>query len=400
MLSQTFVTNEILEMRRQGIDVELYALLRHHEATVHPDARAVAQGTLFPRLVSFETAAAHAHWLVRRPRALLSTWYRALRASGRSPTTLAAAAVTLIQAATIAHVMRDRRVGHVHAHFATHAALAAWAIRRLAGIPYSITTHSYDLTVSASMLNEKFEDATFVVVISDYYHRWLEARISPRAWRKLRVVRLGVDTDRLRPTAPSRRSGPPTLLCAARLSKVKGHRYLIEAYAMLRRRGVPARLVLAGGGELVGRLRAQARELGVEDGIAFVGELEHEHMLRAMAEADVVVLASAMTARGEREGIPVSLMEAMALGTPVVATDISGVPELIAHGRSGLLVPQRDPGALAEALATLLGDDGLAAQLARAARATIESEYSLKENCATLRHLMASRSDLQPDRPG
>ena len=193
----------------------------------------------------------------------------------------------------------------------------------------------------------------------------------------MRIVRCGVGIAALtpRPRPERRPDGPATILCPARLAGVKGHRYPLDAVALLRADGVDA-------------LVAQARGLGIDGAMELTGRVSHERMLRLMSEADVVALPSATTVRGEREGIPVSPMKAMALGAPVVATAISGVPELVEDGRSGLLVPERDVPALAGALRRVLSEPLPAARLAGGARATVEAEHSLAASCARLRELM------------
>lgn len=392
VVSQTFVINEIAEMRRQGVDLEIHALFGEGEPVEDAHARELARETRRYRPLTPATLRAHAGWARARPRAYLGVWAGALRGAGLSPRRLVAAVATVVHSAPFAAALRRGGVDHVHAHFATHAALAAWAARRLTGIPYSVTAHSHDLTIDASMLPEKLGEARFAAVVSDYYRRWLRPLLPEATWRRVRIVRCGVDTAALtpRPRRERRPDEPATILCPARLTEVKGHRYLLEAVALLRSGGLDARLVLAGDGALRDALVAQARGLGIDDAVRLTGRVSHELMLRLMTDADVVALPSATTVRGEREGIPVSLMEAMALGAPVVATAISGVPELVEDGRSGLLVPERDVPALARALRRVLSEPLLAARLAAGARARVEAEYSLAANCARLRELIGS----------
>jgi glycosyltransferase involved in cell wall biosynthesis len=191
------------------------------------------------------------------------------------------------------------------------------------------------------------------------------------------------------PGPPPRRdeTEPLRVLVPANLLEVKGHRHLVDALALLRERGVPVVAGLAGQGPLRAEIEGHATRLGLGDSCVILGQLSHEQLLARYADGrvDVVALPSVTTPSGEKEGIPVSLLEAMGHGVPVVGTAAGGVPELLGDG-SGLLVPPADPVALADALERLARDEPLRAQLARHGRERVERDFSVD---AVVRELAA-----------
>jgi glycosyltransferase involved in cell wall biosynthesis len=198
------------------------------------------------------------------------------------------------------------------------------------------------------------------------------------------VIHCGVDTQVFQPAAGA--PGPAdgrtfTLVCVGTLHEVKGQEYLVEACRHLAARGIPFRCELVGDGPDRRKLARQALAAGISDRVSFRGSLTREEVREALRAADVVLAPSVPTANGRREGIPVALMEAMASGRPVVASRLSGIPELVADGESGLLVEPRDAEGLARAVERLLGDEGLRRRLGAAGRTKVEREFDLRR-CA------------------
>lgn len=390
VVSETFVMNEILEMERQGERVELLPLRGSPDPVVHEAAVGLARRAHRPTLV--EVLGAQLHWLRRRPWVYTRMWVAALRGYGLRPRTLASCLYILPVSAAHARTVERLGVSHVHAHFATHAALGAWVVKALTGVPYSVTAHSHDLTMDYPMLGVKLAGASRVVVISDYYRDYIADALPSQDMTAVHVIRCGVDTSRLAPSAPRADAGVPTVVCPGRLVPMKGHRYLLEALSRLQREGVALRVEIAGGGALRGELEVMVRDLGLEDRVSFRGQLTHDRMLEALRGADIVCLPSVVTEDGEQEGIPVALMEAMAFGAAVISTDTSGVAELVRDDETGLLVPPGDADALAEALRRLALDPDLRARLGSSGRRIVEEGYDLRTNTGRLRTLIGRAS--------
>ena len=287
----------------------------------------------------------------------------------------------------IAHAARllsEDGVTHVHCHFATHAALAGFAIHRLTGIPYSFTAAGSDLHVDRRMLCQKTEEAAFVVAISNYNRNVIVEECGEAFARKLRVIHSGIDTSFFRPRRNGRSPGPFRIVCVGTLHDVKGQTHLVEACRVLAEAGVDLVCDLVGDGPDRDALARQIEEAALSDRVRLVGPRTRREVAEALALADVLATPSVPTKAGRREGIPVVLMEALACGVPVVASAISGIPELVEHERTGLLVPPGDPPSLAQALRRLHDDDDLARRLGAAGREKVVREYDAYANAERL----------------
>ena len=251
----------------------LVALRRSGEAPVHPETARVLPGVRFARA----GLAAQLGWLARRPRAYLSTLAAVLRGALRfSVSEAAQEALVFLRAAAVARAAERDGVAHVHAHFASHPATAAWVIHRLTGIPFSFTAHANDLFVAPVLLERKAADARFVVAISDYNRGVLLERCPRRARRDdplrgrrraLRLARVGERT-------------PDRVVCVASLSQKKGHADLIDAVALLAERRPGVALELVGEGPERERLARRARERGVSERVAMLGARSSDEVRR------------------------------------------------------------------------------------------------------------------------
>lgn len=380
-MTETFIVNEIVALERLGERIQLFSLRRQqlakHSAPDHLVIACVAGNDLGVG----EIVGAQVHWLTRRPGRWLTAWTGAIWGNRRSPRFLARAiAAVPISMAFARRLDADR----IHAHWATHPALVAWVIHHLTDVPYGVTVHAHDLYVDRSMLHQKLADAAFIVTISDY-NAALIAKLYPDLVSQVTVIPCGVDTERLHATHGHDTVGDPLqLTCVASLQDYKGHEHLLAACRILRDRGVRFHLDLIGDGELRGSLEASVARLGLDDYVTFVGACANADVLERVGASDVAVLPSVVTPSGKMEGVPVSLMEALALGTPVVASDLSGVGELIVDGETGLLVPPGDPAALADAVERITLDAAMRHRLTCAGRRRVEERYDLSRNALQL----------------
>lgn len=402
-LTETFILYEIVELERRGARVELFPLLREREPVAHPEAAAYVERAHYSSPLAPAVLAAQWHWLRRQPLRYLSAWLRAIASNLSAPAFLLRALAVVPLAAWFARRMEQLGVQHIHAHWASHPTLAAYVASQLTGLPFSFTAHAHDIYVARPMLAEKLRAASFAVTISEYNRRLLSELYGGLA-AKLAVIRCGADLTLFRPRPPREPSEVLELLCVASLQEYKGHRYLIEACARLRDAGQPFRCLLVGEGEERPRLEAQIAALGLTDAVRLLGRQSREQVSELMAQADVLVLPSVTTASGKREGIPVALMEGLACELPVVATAISGVPELVRDGETGLLVAERDVDGLAAALLRLARDPALGRRLGAAGRERVLRMFDLSRNVGALWALLhydwaAQQSSERPAEP-
>jgi len=357
LLSETFILREMWELERQGVGVRIYAL-RRVRGRRHPRVAALRAPVYAAPWLGLK---GHAYWLARRPWRYLRTLGVVLWGNRGDAKLWAGALGYWGKAVNIAARMRRDGVTQVHAHYATHPALVAYIVRRLSGVPYTFTVHAHDIYCHRAMLEAKVRSARAVVAISEYNRRRVEGLV-PEPRPRVEVVHCGIEWAPYAALAAERwASAPGTALAAAplrilavgSLQPYKGHRVLVEACARLRDTGIGFECRIVGGGELAGRLQRQTRRLGLEGSVQWAGAATEAGVLAALGWADVLALPSVVMDNGKMEGIPVVLMEAMAAGLPVVASRISGIPELVEDGRSGVLVPAGDAAALAAALAEM-----------------------------------------------
>lgn len=388
-VTETFILHEMLQLRRLGVDLDIFPLLGAATDVRHPGSEELDGRVHYHRGFSPELMLAQLHWLRRRPRAYLRAWWRALAGNARSPGFLLRALVVVPRAALIARRAQARGIRHVHAHWATHPALAAFVVRELTGIGYSFTMHAHDLYVDRTMLRQKIDGARFVVTISRFNRALLGRLYGRAASEKTTVIPCGVDPRLFRPRPRREPDGVLRIACVAGLRDYKGHRWLVDACEILEARGVPFRCVLVGDGPERAAIEARIAGAGLGDRVRLLGNQAQDRIRALIDESDVMALPSIVTESGMMDGIPVALMEAMAAEVPVVSTRVSGIPELVQHGRTGLLVPQKDARALADALERLFRDPELALRLAARGRAHVLQRYNLLRNADRLRDRLA-----------
>lgn len=351
MASQTFIRREIAAIEATGVPVKRYVVRGGDAELVDPDDRAEAARTrkilglgLVRVLLALPVAA------LGRParffRALGSAW-KLGAASGRGRLRHL---VYLAEACVLRGWLERDGISHLHAHFGTNSTAVAMLCRHLGGPPYSFTAHGpeeFDGPVSLS-LGEKVRHAAFAVAISSFGRSQLWRWADFADWGKVRVVRCGVDPSFL-DAPPGPPSAAPRLINIGRLVEQKGQLILVEAAALLLARGVDFEVVLIGGGPLRESLEARIRELGLGDRVRLAGWMSGEQIRRQLLDSRGLVLPSF------GEGLPVVIMESLALRRPVISTYVAGIPELVRPGETGWLVPAGDVEALAGAMAAMLG---------------------------------------------
>lgn len=279
-----------------------------------------------------------------------------------------------IRAIGLARYFASHGVTHIHSHFGWEQADLLAHLRRLAGLPYSLTLHAADIFVEPVHLVRRVAEVSFIATISAFNKRLLAERFGLPPGR-LHVVHCGVDLAGLDPCAAPARS-VPRLFSLGRMVAKKGFDVLLQAIARLRCEGVAVIAELAGDGPLRPQLMRLAGELGLGEHVVFPGALPPAEALARMREASVFALACQVAPDGDMDGIPVVLMEAMAVGRPVVSTRLSGIPELVADG-CGLLAEPGDPRSLAQALKRVLESADLGGSLAEAGRHRVERHFTL-----------------------
>jgi colanic acid/amylovoran biosynthesis glycosyltransferase len=387
-LTETFILYEILAVQEQGVQVELYPLQREHTTLMHPEAKQLMTTAHFQPPVSWPIIRANLHFLRRKPRTYVKALRDLLRATWGSLRYFAGALIFFLKTVRFAYLMEAAEITHIHAHFASHPAAAAFVIHRLTGIPYSFTAHGSDLHRDRHMLREKTAEAEFVVTISHYNKQIFIDECGEQVRHKVAVIRSGVDTQAFQPRSNYRQDGPPhhplTIVCIGTLHEVKGQTHLIEACRLLRDKGIDFTCHFVGDGPDRDALSAQVAAAGLGDHTRFDGQKTRQEVIALLRKADILAAPSVPSRDNRREGIPVVLMEAMVSGVAVVASDLSGIPELVENEVSGLLVPPGNPAALAGALEHLYRDPALRQRLGQGGRGKVLREFDLEASAAAL----------------
>jgi len=384
-LSETFILEEILGLERKGMALRLYALDAPTDAVAH-DAVARVRAPLqrIPAAAGrYATLVRHARIAAAGPIGYLRALALALR---RGDTGWR----DFVRAGWLAAQLRDDGVAHLHVHFISGPADLAQLAAAMAAIPFSISAHAKDIYLSRPLdLRRKLQAARFTVTCTEA-NRCALAAIAPRA--PIRLMYHGVDRQVFHPCRRSAAAAQelPLLLAVGRLRAKKGLDTLVEACRLLHARGRPVRCEIVGYGEEHDALARRIADAGLAGQVRLAGKLPREQVLERYARAAVFVQPSRIAADGDRDGIPNVLLEAMAMGLPVVATRVSGIPELVRDGSNGLLVEPDAAPALADAIERLLRAPAQAAAFGQAARATVAGAFDNDANLRTLLQLLAT----------
>ncbi|MEE9398172.1 MAG: glycosyltransferase family 4 protein [Methylococcales bacterium] len=383
-LTETFILHEILALEKNNVAVEVFPLLREHQKTSHPEALRLTQSAHFLPFISLPIFAANWFFFSRNPKAYLYVLAEIIKGTFGSVNFFVGAIGIFPKSVRFAYEMQTLGITHIHAHFCTHPAVAALIAHRLTGIPFSFTAHGSDLHVERRMLAEKVNAAAFVVTVSDFNKAVIVNECGKIVHEKVHVIHCGVDVTQLPTKSNWSLEGSLSILSVASFEEVKGHKFLVEACRILAHQGIQFRCHFVGEGPLFQAIVNQVSELGLKDMFHFHGGLARDEVIKLLADADVFVLASVPTKQGKREGIPVSLMEAMGSGVPVVASNLSGIPELVQHKVSGLLVSPQDSVSLANALENYYQSEELREEIGRSGKQQVVEQFDLEKNAIKL----------------
>lgn len=380
-ISETFISNEIGLLEEKGIRVHIFSMRNPRESFTHKSVASIrAAVTYLPtdfwrylhRLLLPNILAA---WSF--PAGYLAAFRLAWRRFCRNRNFMTFK--HFFQAGYLVHNARGKNIAHLHAHFAHSPTSVAMFAAEISGIPFSFTAHAKDIyTTDAEQLAEKIERAAFVVTCTRYNKEHLEKLVQHR--QEVHCVYHGIDLPLFFAHTVTRTPAPPyTYITIARLVEKKGIPDILAALAILAGEGFPFRYILIGDGDDKGSITARIGELGLTGHVTLAGTLTHEQVLETFQQADCFVLGCRIAASGDRDGIPNVLAESMALGVPVVATRVSGIPELVEHEQTGLLADATRPQDLAQAMQRMVTDQDLRRRVIPAARERVSRIFDNRQ---------------------
>jgi glycosyltransferase involved in cell wall biosynthesis len=392
-LTQTFVYREVLALRARQASISTYSVWPPETEDLPPSVRPLMDETfyIFP-MNWLALLLSHLWVLVRRPLRYLGTLIFVLTRPGTSLRNRGRSLLHFCYGMPVLRDMARTGIQHIHVHFAWSASSIALIAHRILDIPFSMTLHSNEIYFDRLLLKDKLQAASFVVTISEFNRRlleelWPESGIAD----KIHVIHCGLDPDLFTTASEDaaenktpNSKGMVQIVGVGQLAPRKGFHVLIEACHQLSQKNLPYRCHIFGEGPERERLETLCAQYDLRDQVQMPGRIYQQDLRRALARADIFCLPCVKDKSGDLDGIPVVLMEAMAMELATVSTHVSGIPELIQHEQNGLLAPPDDAQALADILQQLAGDPGLRARLAQAGRETVIQEFSIHRSAAQM----------------
>lgn len=368
-------------VRQHAVQLRIFPLLAPRQDTGISSDHSIYPYVCYTSTLSWQVLKAHFFFWLWHPMRYARAFTNCLRLTFREPKLLCVCLALFPKTIYYAKQIETLGIEHVHAHFAWSAAVAAGVLSDLTKVTFTVHTHAFDLfTTNVSGLRARLKKASRIVTISRFNADYIR-RLVPDA--NVDIVRCGIEPERFTPV-PRNHSTPVRILSVGRLIEKKGHKYLIDACALLAQRGVQFQCQIVGSGPLLHALQNQITCNQLNDWVTLLGSVREHQVLQLNQESDIFVLPCVVSADGDRDGLPVAIIEALACGVPVVSTHVTAVGELIEDGRTGLLVNQRDSQALADALHSLIANESQRLAMGKEGRARVLEEFTIQTNTARL----------------
>jgi colanic acid/amylovoran biosynthesis glycosyltransferase len=377
-ITTTFVYREIQALQKEGYQIETISMSKPPLNQVHDEALPLYETTIYLDQVGLLCKlTSQLRIAITKPRIFFcSLWVVLSEKEIKGYRDRLRLLWHFIGAGYLCEHFKHADINQIQATFLSGPASIAFFLSKYLKIPYSFTIHASNIFIDPIMLGRKLLTSKKIVTISQYNKQYLLKKYGQELEDKIHIIHCGVDVQQFQPVVKGK-SIPPIILSVGQLTERKGFSFLIEACAIMKKKKASFQCIIVGDGEDKELLVRKNSLLGVEDVVIFLGSKLQEEVRKLLEKTTLFCLPSIITEKGGREGIPVALMEAMAMGLPVVSTRTAGIPELIEHQKEGLLVPEKDPTALADTLDILLNDRKLRATMGAAARKKIIEEFNM-----------------------
>ena len=398
VVDEAYILREIVELERQGQPVVLVPLLRGRGKVVHEEAKPWIKRALYMPLISPRIVWSNLQAMLTHPARYFKVLLLLFFGTVVRPRTLIRTLALFPKSVHLAKVLSKRGIKHLHSHFSTHATTMAYIIARFSDITYSFTIHGPDVFVHRLLLLEKISRATAVRTISAFNKAFLCGLYPSIPEEKIQVVHVGVNPD-VYATASSESEGTksrPQVLSVGAITPSRGFGFLVEACLMLKNAGIDVEATIVGEGVRRRFLQHWIKYLGLGDNIHLPGPLPQHEVAKLVGQTDIFVLPSVIANDGQMDGIPITLMEAMAAGKPVIASAMSGIPELIDDRVSGLLIDATHTQRIANAIRFLIANPAVRHKMGRAGQRRIREEFDIRRTVADLIQFLDAREDSIP----
>ena len=386
-LTETFIAEEIRSLREQGVDVKIVSLLEPGDGPAQPVSERLlphCQYTL--GLTSSVLWYAQLHYFLFANQRYFSLLYTLFFVHGTfSPLLILKRLTIFLKAVSVAYQLRNESIALFHAHFAWLSGVGAWVCATLLDKPFTVTTHAYDLYASTDLVALVAEKADHVITISQYNKFHLaNSEICPAS--KISVVHCGInleqfvavaDEESLHAASLHEEGQPLRIISVGSLNHKKGHEYLIRACHYLKEQNLHFVCTIVGRGKEERNLCDLIEQFHLQNEVKLLGALANNEVIALYREQDIFALAAVVAPNGDRDGIPVVMLEAGAQGLPLISTEVSGIPEVAQSGYTGVLVQSKDVTALAQAVLYLASNPALRRQLGKNAQALVHAEFNI-----------------------
>jgi colanic acid/amylovoran biosynthesis glycosyltransferase len=401
-IDETPILREINELEANGQPVTIVPIVREFPSVVHEEAKPWIERALFTPFLSWAILLSNLRFFGRHPLRYLRLLATLIGGTIWRPSTLIRTLSIVPKGVHLGSLLTDMGIRHVHAHFATHAATMAYIISAASDLTFSFSVYGPDIFVHRLMLSEKLSKAKFVRCVSTFNKAFLLGLYPHLSEHQVHVVRTGVNVELFESAARragARKSPRPQLLTVAALTPQNGFGFLIDACARLLRDGIDLDCRIVGDGPLRAATEQWIAHHGLTERVRIVGNLPQHEVARLMGEADIFVLPSIIAANGQMDGLPISLMEAMAAGKAVVASGLSGIPELVRHEVNGLLVDAAYPQRIATAIQRLIEDPVLRERLGAEGQRHVREKFDVRRTARSMITLLDEVSDVNRPEP-
>ena len=373
-ISETFIYDQVETLRNHGFKVHVISNRTPGNSEIHPYMSQDANNTIYLDSQSLPVVLyAQLYCLLNYPtkyfhsilKIIFSDYY-----SGKKKKSL----LHLVGAALLAYNFRLHYKIRIHAHFAYAGLSVAYWLSQLLGCDYSVTVHGSDILLTTDLKEKELLAADCIISISQYNKKHLLKQLPKLDKKKIKVIPLGIDTNEFYHKKTGQKNKEFIILNIGRLITAKGQIYLIRACKILSEKGILYKCYIAGIGPLKEYLKEEIIRLGLSDSVNLLGRVYHEEVIDLFNRSDLFVLPSVS------EGIPVVLMEALAMEVPVIASDITGIPEIVNNGENGLLVVPKDPEIIAGAIMRLYSDKTFRKTIANNGRVKVKDDFHLVKN--------------------
>jgi glycosyltransferase involved in cell wall biosynthesis len=383
-LTETFIMREMYWIRQKGVELQIFSLFSPRNTPVHKQASELLPYTHYCSFVSWAVIMAQVFFILRSPMRYFKALSKTVWQTHREIGVLLRALLIFPKSVYFARQMEKAGIEHIHAHFVYLGGIAAGIICDLLEITFTIHPHAVGL-FSRNQLDVRCElqNASQIITVSEYHRKYI-ANLCPRIDpNDIEIVYYGIETERFRPVTKDVSNNPIVILAVGRLIEKKGFEYLIDACARLVQKGHMFQCKIVGNGDK-NALQAQIERNGLQDRVTLCGALEQKQVLKFIQESDIFALPCVIAKNGDRDGMPNVLIEAMACEMPVVTTPVTGIPEFVKDGETGLLVAERDVYSLAEALERLILDKKLRQKIGKQARQVALEKCQIQNNVVKL----------------